>query len=269
MSDCRKYRVVSGGLVWLGVILLSFFHPSPATATEETFATLQVGAHVYTNVTVTTKAKNYVFILHSTGMENVKITDLPEDVRTQLGYVPEATQSQKASTWAKSKAGEFHIGQVKAAELHIQKEWEEQSAVILEKARALDRRLCGALMGGALLIYLFYSYCCMLICQKAGQEPSMLIWLPIFKMLPLLRAAGMSPFYFLSYALLATSPITHIRWCFKIAGARGKSGWTGFWLALPPTFIFAFLYLAFSAGVEPAAEQEDKRTARLMTLETV
>ena len=124
-------------------------------------------------------------------------------------------------------------------------------------------------MGAVLLIYLFYSYCCMLNCQKTGQEPSVLIWLPIFKMLPLLRAAGMSLFYFISYALLATSPITHIRWCFKIANARGKSGWTGFWLALPPTFIFAFLYLAFSAGVEPEAEKEDKRTARLMTLETV
>jgi hypothetical protein len=255
--------------MWLGVILLSLFCAPHATAVEETFPTLQVGTRVFTNVTVTTKAKNYIFILHSTGMENIKVADLPEDVRNQLGYVPEVTKSQKASIWAKGKAAELHIGEVKATELQVEQKWQEESAIVLEKARALDHRLCGALMGVVLLVYLFYSYCCMLICRKAGQEPGMLIWFPIFKMLPLLRAARMSQFYFISYALLATSPITHIRWCFKIANACGKSGWTGFWLAFPPTFIFAFLYLAFSAGPEPvAADNEDKRTARLMTLET-
>ena len=268
MSECRKYRGVAGKLVWLGALILALLRPAVARATEETFATLKVGAHVYTNVTVTTKAKNYIFILHSSGMENIRVAELSDDIRTQLGYVPEVTKSQKASNWAKDKMADLHIGEVKAAELQVQKKWQEESAVAFERVRALDHKLCGAILGGLLLIYLFFCYCCMLICQKTGQEPGLLVWVPLLQIFPLLRAANMSPFYFLSYATLAPSPITHIRWCFKIAKARGKSGWTGFWLAFPPTFILAFLYLAFSDGVAPAAEKEDKRTSRIMTLET-
>ena len=137
MSECKKYRRFSGALMWLVVVLLAVLRPATAAAVEQTFATLQVGARTYTNVTVTTKAKNYIFILHSSGMENIKVADLPEDVRDQLGYVPEVPKSQKASNWAKGKAAELHIGEVKAAELQVEKKWHDESAVILEKARAL------------------------------------------------------------------------------------------------------------------------------------
>src|SRR5438874_12400464 len=99
-----------------GLLSLSL-SPSSASATEETFSTLQVGMHVYTNVTVTTKAKNYIFILHSSGMENIRVADLSDEVRTRLGYISEAPKPQKASNWAKDKMAEFHIGEVRAAEL--------------------------------------------------------------------------------------------------------------------------------------------------------
>src|SRR5438874_148767 len=175
-----------------GLLSLSL-SPSSASATEETFSTLQVGAHVYTNVTVTTKAKNYVFILHSIGMENIRVADLPQETRTQLGYVPEQTKSQKASSWAKGKMADLHIGNVNAAELQDLGKLREQSAVVIDKARSIDRKLCGAVMGGLMLIYLLFCYCCLLICQKAGHEPGLLIWIPIFQAIPLLRAARMSP----------------------------------------------------------------------------
>jgi uncharacterized membrane protein len=42
--------------------------------------------------------------------------------------------------------------------------------------------------------------------------------------------------------------IAYIAWCFKIAKAREKSPVVGVFLLLPVTNIFAFLYLAFSAG---------------------
>jgi len=35
---------------------------------------------------VTTKAKNYIFIMHSDGMTNFKITELPPELRSKLGY---------------------------------------------------------------------------------------------------------------------------------------------------------------------------------------
>src|SRR6267378_1299188 len=148
MNVCRNYRgswtILISGVLSLSVLLRSAF------ATEETFPTLEVGAHVYTNVTVTTKAKNYIFIHHSTGMENIKVADLPQE------------------------------------------KWQQQFATAFEKVRTLDSKLCGAFLGGILLIHLLFCYCCLLICQKAGQEPGMLIWLPILQVFPLLRAARMS-----------------------------------------------------------------------------
>ncbi len=266
-----KYRIYRGIItvaLWLGVLLVSVL-PRPTFATEETFATLQVGSHLYTNVTVTTKAKNYIFILHSNGMENIRVADLPEETRSQLGYVPEQTKSQKASNWAKDKMAELHLGEINAAELQDPKVWREKSAIIFEKARAIDSKLCGAIMGGTLLVYLFYCYCCLLICQKVKHEPGLLIWIPIFQIIPLLRAARMSPWWFLSYFPVVPGIITTIVWCFKIAHARGKSPVTGFLMLVPVLGLLPFLYLAFADKIPVPAVKEDRRGSDLMTLEAI
>src|SRR5437764_116939 len=55
-------------------------------ALEQSFEMLQVGTATYHNVTVTTKNKNYVFILHSKGMTNLKVSDLTPELRAKLGY---------------------------------------------------------------------------------------------------------------------------------------------------------------------------------------
>lgn len=256
MKKCRMYRGVLTALICLALTALI---PNSTKATEETFSTLQVGARVYTNVTVTTKAKNYIFILHSAGMENIRVADLPEDIRLKLGYVPEVPKGQKASNWAKGKVADLHIGQVNARELKDPKAWQEHSAIVLQKARAIDRKLCGAIMGGLLLCYLFFCYCCMLICRKAGTEPGLLIWFPLVHILPLLRAARMSPVWFAMHVFVTVAPfaallmpqpfalgcvlfalvltfglcIAFIIWSFKIASARGKSPIVGFCLILP------------------------------------
>lgn len=249
--------------MWLGILLLGLILPAVTKASEQTFATLQVGSRLYTNVTVTTKAKNYIFILHSTGMENIKVAELSDDIRNELGYVPEVPKgqnaSQKASNWAKEKVADAHIGEVKARELRDPKMWKEQSAVALEKARALDHKLCGAILGGALLIFMFFSFCSMLICRKAGTEPGMLIWIPVLQFLPILRAARMSPIWFVMHVVVVVAPfgaflmpplvtlccmlfalfltlalcVGFIIWSFKIASARGKSSLVGFCLILP------------------------------------
>jgi hypothetical protein len=215
---------------------------------------------VYTNVTVTTKAKNYIFIYHSTGMENIRVSDLPEEIRTQLGYVPEVPKSQKAAAWAKGKMADLQIGNVKAEELRDPKKLQEQSAIVLEKVRSLDHKLCGAFLGGALLIYFFFCYCCAQICQKAGAQSALLVWLPVVKVIALLRAARMSQVWFVFYLLVFVLPclaplmpppfaigcflfylglnvllfIGAVIWCLKIARARGKSPLVGFCLLLSP-----------------------------------
>lgn len=292
MKKCRMYRGLLKTVLSLAICSFALV-PKSASANEETFPTLQVGTHVYTNVTVTTKAKRYIFIQHSTGMENIKVGDLTEEIRTQLGYVPEVTKSQKARDWAKGKLSDIKIGD--AAAMKDPKKWQEQSAVVVDKARALDRKLCGAILGTTLLVYLCFAACCMLICRKAGSSPGILVWLPFLQVIPMMRAARMSLVWLLflplTFGAVAAGPVVsqawapfcvlisglsfvvliigRIVWCFKIADARGKSFLTGLFLLLPLTSWLAFLYLALSDSVpEPSAPKEDSRTAHLMTLET-
>ena len=50
--------------------------------------TCSIPERAYTNVTVTTRAPGCIYIFHSAGMTSIRITDLPLDVRQQLGYAP-------------------------------------------------------------------------------------------------------------------------------------------------------------------------------------
>jgi hypothetical protein len=119
-------------------------------------------------------------------------------------------------------------------------------------------------LGIALLVYLFYSYCCMLICLKTGNQPGVLVWLPVLQLLPLIRAAGMSGWWLLGYCVPVVNIVAQVLWCFNIAKARGKSVWVGALLLLPITSLFAFLYLAFSNGT--SAEEEEPEP-KIMTLQ--
>jgi hypothetical protein len=122
-----------------------------------------------------------------------------------------------------------------------------------------------AVLGIALLLYLFHCYCCMLICRKTGNPPGILVWLPVLQVFPLLRAAGMSGWWFLGFCVPILNIVGQVLWCLKIAKARGKSVWAGVLLLLPVISLFAFLYLAFSNGAAPKKHREPE--SRLMTLE--
>src|SRR5882724_10525625 len=73
-------------LLALSLVSLLIWPMISTAAIEQTFDVLQIGTHTYRNVTVTTKSKNYIFIMHSTGMENIKLTELPPDILRKLGY---------------------------------------------------------------------------------------------------------------------------------------------------------------------------------------
>ena len=88
----------------------------------------------------------------------------------------------------------------------------------------------------------------MLICRKTGNPPGVLVWVPVLQLFPMLRAAGMSGWWFLAYFVPLLNLVPPILWSLKIAKARGKSVWVGVLLLLPVTNLFAFLYLAFSDG---------------------
>ena len=78
------------------------------------------------------------------------------------------------------------------------------------------------------------------------------MWLPILQFFPLVRAAGMSGWWFVASLLPLLNLVTFVLWSVKIAKARGKSrGWVTLFLILPPTSFLAVLYLAFSSSKAP------------------
>jgi hypothetical protein len=215
---------------------------------------------------VTTKSKNYVMLLHSTGMANIKVSELSPDVRQTLGYSREEEPKNKteaAKKWAKAKLGMFNIGDVKAAEKNLQQKWAEQSAAHhLPPLPEFNQQFL--LTAGAVLFFLFLIHSALLcrVVQNAGKQPGLMIWLPILQVFPCLKAASMSAAWILGLPF----GITSIVWCFKIAAACGKSAFTGLCLLFPLTSPLALLYLAYSG---PRPKKDDKPTrVEIMTLET-
>lgn len=247
---------------WLWFVLL-FVCTGTLRAEEESFPVFKVGTRTYTNVTVTTKAKKYVFILHSTGMANIKVADLSPELQQQLGYVvPEEKNTkgsgQRLADWTKKKMATLSTPQIRAAEMRVQETWQTQAASRIPNLQTLDRKRLIMIAAIGLFIYLFFSYCNKMICEKAGKKPGILVWLPIAQVFPMFEAANMSPLWILLF------PIAPFVWSFKIATACGKNAFVGFLLLVPGISFFAYLYLAFSDGAEP----KEKRVVEVMCLET-
>jgi hypothetical protein len=102
------------------------------------------------------------------------------------------------------------------------------------------------MLGISAIVYIFTSICFWLICRKTHTAPGPLIWVPFFQLIPLLRAANMPRVWFFAYFIPIINIIPVILFSIKIVKARGKSPWVAFLLILPPTSVFAFLYLALS-----------------------
>ena len=228
----------------------------------------KIGARMYTNVTVTTKAKNYIFIVHTGGMTSIKPSELPPEVQEELGYATAGGSkgaTNTAAAWAKREIAKVNVPQVKELGKQLEQKWRGKSAARLSVMGLAGSTLIIAVVGIVLLIYLFHCYCCMLICRKTGKPPGILVWVPVVQLLPLLRSAGMSGWWFLGYFVPVLNIVTQVLWCFNIAKARGKSVWVGVLLLLPFTGLFAFLYLAFSNGA--AADEDEEPEPKIMTLQ--
>ena len=262
-------------LGWLTLAAIALRPTCAVAATEETFPLLQIGTHVYKNVTVTSKAKDYIFILYEGGMTSIKTSDLPPDLREKLGYneaekAAAAASTNSASAWAKAEVAKLESGKVKDMQKQIVERWKANQASGKPAWGVVATLLPMSMLltiGGILMVtYLFHCLCFMLICRKAGCEPGVLVWLPIVQLIPLLRAAQMPLAWFVFFLLPGISIIPLIVWCFKIAEARGKSPLTGLLLLLPITGLFAFLYLAFSSG--SARKEAEESEPEIMSLQT-
>jgi hypothetical protein len=239
-----------------------------STEAEETFEQLQIGAQTYKNVTVTTKSKDYIFVLFSGGMRSLRVSELPEEAREKLGYVDTTPKPRTNSpvVWAKQTFSKLQTDQVKGVEEKVATVWQEKVASNASKLPPITTKLIAMVTAGLLVVYFFFCYCCMLICQKAGTNPSFLIFVPLLQAFPLLSAAQMSKWWFLAFLAPGVNLVPQIVWSIKIVQARRKGGWLAFWLVFPLTSFLAFLYLAFSDGV--AEPKKAVRPVQIMTLET-
>ena len=266
------HYAAAGKLWWLALAALLMRPLSGLGATEDTFEVLQIGTRTYTNVTVTTKAKSYIFILHAAGMTSLKVADLPSDLQQQLGYAgalaPKAT-TNIAAVWAKKELAKIDVPQIKDLRKQLE-QWRAHPSARLAALAWIGPKPnytgLGIVLVLYLLLYLFYSYCCMLICRKTGHPPGVLVWLPFLKLFPMFRAAGMSCWWLLAFLVPLLNLVPLILWPLKIAKARGKSVWVGVLLLLPVINLFAFLYLAFSDGASGAPDEGPE--PKVMSLQT-
>ncbi len=222
----------------VAVVMLTWF--SWALGAQETFETLKVGSRTYSNVRVVNRTPLDIYIAHDGGFSNLKVHELDPEILAALGYEVQPARSTVPAL-------DFSSLQKNPRIQAVQKEL----AARLEGSvlRMNQTTVAGMLVAG-FVIYLFFCYCSLLICRRTGNEAGILIWIPGLQMFPLLRAAGMSGWWFILLLLPFLNLVASIVWCLKIAQACGKSALVGILLMLPLVGLFAYLYLAFSGGDE-------------------
>jgi hypothetical protein len=267
---CRGGQTIGGYLLgaasWVILAFMLFLSTNAFAASEQRFDVLQIGTRTYQNVKVTTKAKSYIFILHSGGMTNIKVSELPNDILQKLGYITAPiVQTNGAALWARQAAAKMDTPQLKQLEAKLLQSWRGARAVIKSHLPPLKPGVIVVAAGVLIMAYLFHCYCCMLICQKTGNEPGVLVWLPVLQVLPMLRAASMSAWWFVTWFIPGLNLVGHAVWCGRIVQARNKTIPLLVLLLVPVMNIFAFLYLAFS---EAAPQKKEEPHVEIMTLET-
>src|SRR5262249_14062048 len=155
-----------------------------------------IGTRTYSNVTVTTKAKNYIFLLHKTGMLNVKVAELSPEVKAMLGYTNQPpAKGGAAGAWAQRELARSQNPGIK----RLAQVFHQGFLPGVPGTSRLDSGMVQAIVALVLCGYFGFCYCGLLICRKTGNEPGLMIWIPILQLLPLLRSAGMPQWWFVAF----------------------------------------------------------------------
>ncbi len=241
------------------VLLLAGLTLTQLTAADKELAVLRSGTDVYTNVIVYGQTQTDLFIKHSRGFGNVKVSSLDEATLRELKLGPPAAEQETAS--AVSEKANAAMANLKA-KLEASSPWKIPSEAELMGTFSQmhpSRNLLAGILAAVGIIYLLWCACLKLICVNAGSKAGFMIWIPVLQMFPLLRAAQMSAWWFVAFLIPFVGVVAHIVWCVKISRACGKGTLVALLLILPVTNLLAFLYLAVSRGKsdsEPADRAE-------------
>ena len=266
------------GAVLAGILLLAL----SSIAAEPAIPMLDTGTQVYSNVTITSKSATHVFIKHAKGFSGLKISELNQESLIKLGIVEEPKVAKVADpkTTEQADAGSNAM-QKMAGSLDTKRFFPEggepnvtvdpDGTIRIEKngrTVLIDKRALMIAAAVLVFLYFFWSACSMAICRKCGVTgffSGLLCWLGWFRLIPLLRAAGMSGWWFLVLGIPGVNVIIGVVWCIKIVNARGKGGFAATCLVFPPTFPLAFLYLALS-GTDSGVKEEPSPTHQKIQL---
>jgi len=101
-------------------------------------------------------------------------------------------------------------------------------------------------LGIFLAIYLGFCFLLKRICEKCGVEPGILIWIPIFNMIRLLQAGGLSGWYLLLLFIPLVNLIICVIMWWRICDARGKNPGLSILMLVPFVNVIILLYLALA-----------------------
>src|ERR1051326_8114046 len=222
--------------LWFIQVIVLFLSATAFAASEQTFRSLQVGSHTYENVRVTTKSKNYIFIVYSGGMANIKVSELSHDLLMQLGYIaPAKPHTNTAAAWARKTVAKVDTAPIVKFQANLLQKWHATGSFLKTRAPSIKPGII--ILGGTLLLlaYAFLCFCCALICQKTGVKPGVLVWLPFLQAVPLLRAASMSPWWVAAMFVPLLNLVASVLWCASIVRARNKTLPLLILLLFPPT----------------------------------
>ncbi len=242
----------------LSAVLAWVIPGSYASPAESGFLpVLETGGGVYSNVTVMSKSASHVFIKHSRGFSTLKLNELNRQTLVELGCAPPEKpappppplQQQFSKLKLRFNLNNFNRNDWTA---RVRQSDGQVFVEIHGQSLALDANFVRGLLWSMGCAYALFCYCSMLICRKAGTKGALWCWIPVIQIFPLLRAAGMSAWFFLLLFLPVINLFVGIAWCVKICRVRAKGPLATLFLLLPGTSPLAFMYLALSSdGSDP------------------
>jgi hypothetical protein len=221
-----------------------------AADTEIKLPSITADGVTYSNVTIFSKSPTHVSISHAGGMASLKAKSLDTMTQRKLGYIAAEEPKSELPSLA-PRAG--------AADPRIREIQERAQRNVEDFLQQVDKKTLYEILTLVGILYLFFCYCCAQVCKKTNNRPGLLVWVPGFQMIPLLRAAGMSPWLFITLFIPVVGLIVQLVWCVRICRVRQKNSFLALLLIIPVTFPLAFLYLALSGHPHSADETDTGR----------